>query len=65
MDSTAVRAVRYHAASGELDLRFENGQDYRYSHVPRSKFRALLAAKSIGEFVNHAIKPNHPYREIT
>jgi hypothetical protein len=63
--SSAVRAVRYHAATGELDVRFEEGRRYRYSHVPRSKFRALLAAESVGAFVNHEIKPYHSWREIT
>jgi hypothetical protein len=63
--STAVRAVRYHLTTGELDLRFAEGREYCYSRVPRSKFRALLAADSIGEFVNHEIKPHHACREIT
>jgi len=63
--SSAVRAVRYHAARNELDVRFEEGREYRYGKVPRSKFRALLEAESIGEFVNHEIKPHHPFQEIT
>lgn len=63
--SSAVRAVRYRAARNELDVRFEAGREYRYGHVPRSKFHALLHANSIGEFVNHEIKPHHPCRELT
>jgi hypothetical protein len=63
--SSAARAVRYHAARNELDVRFEEGREYRYSDVPRSKFRALLEADSIGEFINHEIKPYHFCREIT
>ena len=63
--SSAIRAVRYHAARNELDVRFEEGREYRYGKVPRSKFRALLQADSIGEFVNHEIKPHHPCQEIT
>ena len=63
--SSAIRAVRYHAARNELDVRFEEGREYRYSKVPRSKFRALLQADSIGEFVNHEIKPYHSCQEIT
>jgi hypothetical protein len=65
VNSSAVRAVRYHLATGELDVRFEEGREYRYNRVPRSKFRALLAAESIGAFVNQEIKPHHAYREIT
>jgi len=65
VESSAVRVVRYHAATGELDVRFEEGRQYRYSHVPKSKFRVLLAAQSIGTFVNREIKPYHPCKEIT
>jgi len=63
--SSAVRAVRYRPARNELDVRFEEGREYRYDKVPRSKFHALLQAESIGEFVNHEIKPYHPCHEIT
>ena len=65
VQSSAVRAVRYHAPVGKLDVRFEDGREYRYSRVPRSKFRALLASESIGGFVNREIKPFHPCEEIT
>ena len=63
--SSAVHAVRYYPQTGELDIRFEEGREYRYSRVPRSKFRALLASESIGAFVNYEIKSSHPCREIT
>jgi hypothetical protein len=62
--SSAVRAIRYEAATAELDVRFGAGRQYRYSDVPRSKFRALIEAESIGAFINHEIKPHHPCREI-
>jgi hypothetical protein len=63
--SSAVRAVRYHATRSELEVRFEDGAEYRYTHVPRSKFRALMDAESIGAFVNREIKPYHPCQKIT
>jgi hypothetical protein len=63
--SSAVRAVRYSLARNELDVRFEEGREYRYSKVPRSKFHSLLQADSIGEFVNHEIKPYHSCEQIT
>jgi hypothetical protein len=65
VDSSAVRAVRYDFAAAELDVRFEAGREYRYRRVPRSKFRALLAAKSTGAFINQEIKPHHAVRETT
>jgi hypothetical protein len=63
--SSAVRAVRYDHTRGELDVRYEDGEEYRYVDVPRSKFRSLLKADSIGRFVNQQIKPFHPARKIT
>ena len=62
--SSAVRAVRYHSERGELDVRFEDGKEYRYAGVPRSKFRHLLKSDSIGQFVNWEIKPRYPVSEI-
>ena len=65
VESSAVREVRYHPTTMELDVRFEEGREYRYAAVPRSKYRALLAAESIGAFVNQEIKPSHRCTEIT
>jgi len=62
--SSAVRAVRY-SAQGELDVRFEDGEEYRYTEVPRPKFRNLLKADSVGRFVNQQIKPCHAASKIT
>jgi hypothetical protein len=63
--SSAVRAVRYHNERGELDVRFEDGKEYRYAGVPRSKFRHLLKSDSIGQFVNWEIKPRYSVSEIS
>ena len=63
--SSAVSAVRYDPVTKQLEVRFEEGREYRYDQVPRSKFRALLTAESIGTFVNREIKPYHPCAEIT
>jgi len=50
--------------TGDLDVQFEEGREYRYEKVPRSKFRALMSAESVGAFVNEEIKPYHRYTEI-
>jgi hypothetical protein len=65
VESSAVLAVRYSTAKSALDVCFEEGRKYRYFEVPRSKYRALLKADSIGAFVNRQIKPFHPCIEIT
>ena len=63
--SSAVRAVRYDSTRAELDVRFEDGEEYRYASVPRSKFRSLLKSDSIGRFVNLQIKPCHAAWKIS
>jgi hypothetical protein len=65
VESSAVRCVCYNPAKMELDVRFEEGREYRYFQVPRSKYRALLTAESIGAFVNSQIKPYHRFEEIS
>jgi hypothetical protein len=62
--SSAVRAVRYDPAEQRLDVRYSHGEEFEYGQVPRSKFRALLDAASIGTFVNQEIKPSHPCTKI-
>ena len=51
--------------AGAALILFHEEQEYRYSDVRRSKYQALLAADSIGEFVNREIKPHHPCIEMT
>jgi hypothetical protein len=65
VESAAVMAVRYDAITRELDVRFEDGREYRYANVPRSKFRALHVANSIGAFINREVKPFHPCQELS
>jgi hypothetical protein len=48
VESEAVLAVRYAVEKGDLDVQFTESRESRYHTVPRSKFRALLAANSIG-----------------
>ncbi|WP_420114605.1 KTSC domain-containing protein [Pseudactinotalea sp.] len=62
--SGAVGAVGYDAQTNELDIEYAGGDVYRYSMVPPSVYRELLAADSIGAFVNREVKPHYPGREI-
>lgn len=62
--SSAVSAVGYDPATNELDIEYPSGDVYRYSMVPPSVYRALLAAPSIGAFVNREVKPHFPGREV-
>lgn len=62
--SGAVAAVGYDPRTNELDIEFSGGDVYRYSMVPPSVHRELLAATSIGAFVNREVKPHYPGREV-
>ncbi len=62
--SEAVASVGYDPATNELDIEYISGDVYRYAMVPPSVHRDLLAAKSIGAFVNRFVKPHYPGREV-
>jgi hypothetical protein len=47
-----------------LELEYVNGSTYQYYDVPQTTYAALLAATSIGAYVNDHIKPYYDYREV-
>src|SRR3712207_5242154 len=59
VDSSAVDAVEYSDEGRALDIWYKDGDRYTYFGVPREVYEALLAAPSIGIFVNAEIKPNY------
>jgi hypothetical protein len=66
VDSSAVEAVGYDAGERELYVRYrgKSGGTYVYGRVTPREYRDLLAADSIGGYVNKEIKPRHPYRQL-
>jgi hypothetical protein len=62
VNSSSVRSVGW--SDGTLELEYVNGSIYQYDDVPQTTFAALLAAPSIGAYVNTHIKPYYDYREI-
>lgn len=62
--SSSVAAVGYDEARQELWLEFVDGDTYVYALVPPSVHRALVAAESVGRFVNQTVKPTYPYRRM-
>ena len=62
VNSSSVRSVGW--SDGTLELEYVNGSIYQYDDVPQTTFAALLAAPSIGAYVNTHIKPYFDYREI-
>jgi hypothetical protein len=62
VDSSSVRSVGW--SDDTLELEYVNGDTYQYFDVPQPTFAALLAAPSIGAYVNKHIKPYYEFREI-
>lgn len=59
--SSAVDWIDYDPDTGTLDIRYKEGDRYSYFGVPARIYRALLAAPSIGAFVNERIKPHYRF----
>lgn len=62
--SSSISAVGYDDAHGRLFLDYVNGGRYVHYGVPASVHRELLAAESIGAYVNRVIKPRYPAESV-
>jgi hypothetical protein len=62
--SASVKSVGYDVSSGTLELEYVNGSTYQYYEVPQPTYAALLAAPSIGNYVNTQIKPYFDFAEV-
>ncbi|HET9620939.1 MAG TPA: KTSC domain-containing protein [Kofleriaceae bacterium] len=62
VSSTSVQRVGYATAERELHVQFKSSDTiYIYEGVPRAIFEQLLAAPSIGTFVNQQIKDAYAF----
>ena len=61
VSSSAVDRVDHDEQTGTLDLWYSGGDRYSYFDVPRDVYEALLAAPSVGAFVNAEIKPHYRF----
>ncbi len=61
--STAVDRIDYAPATQTLDVWYQGGGRYRYFEVPAEVYRALLAAPSIGAFVNSRVKERYRFEQ--
>ncbi|TDO44482.1 KTSC domain-containing protein [Kribbella sp. VKM Ac-2571] len=62
VNSSSVRSVGW--SDGTLELEYVNGYIYQYFDLPQPTYAALLAAPSIGAYVNKHIKPYYDVREL-
>ena len=64
VESVAVDAIGYDGSEKLLDIEFTGGEIYRYENVPPEEYRSLLAADSIGGYVNRLIKPRYRFMKL-
>lgn len=62
VSSTAVERVDYTGATRTLDIWYAGGARYSYFDVPPELYEALLAAPSIGAFVNVEVKDRFRFK---
>lgn len=65
VESSAATAVRYSVTRHWLDVEYTNGGQYRYFRVPPEVYRELMAAESIGTYLNQCIKPDYRYVRLS
>lgn len=56
VESSTVSSIGYDATTAVLEVEFHSGGLYQYSQVPSDVHARLLAAKSIGSYLNTVIK---------
>ena len=65
VDSSSVEAIGYDPATAKLYIRFHgSGRAYVYYGVPPAVYASLMAADSIGRFVNAEIKGTYDFRRL-
>lgn len=64
VQSSSIKTIGYDLPTGTLELEYVSGDVYRYYDVPQPVYAGLLAAPSIGKFVNTQIKPCYEFKEV-
>jgi len=64
VSSSNLREVGYSKETQTLEVRFHNGNVYRYSGVPETIFMGLLVAPSKGSYLHLNVKNIYPYTKI-
>lgn len=62
--STNVSSVGYDPDTMTLEVEFRGGSIYQYFDVPESVYQELMAAPSVGTFLNQNIKNGYRYTRI-
>jgi lysyl-tRNA synthetase, class II len=65
LHSSVLSAFRYDPDHEDLWLRFRTGDLYLYRTVPATVAKALLEARSHGEYFNKAIRGRFPFLRLS
>jgi len=60
-NSTNVARLRFYEDTQTLEVEFRNGGVYQYFDVPQPLYEQLIAAESVGTFLNTQIKGAYRY----
>jgi hypothetical protein len=64
VESRALKSVGYDADARTLELEFSSGSRYQYFEVPEFTYRALMHAKSKGQFFQTSIDGKFKFEEV-
>ena len=64
VESTNIKAVGYDRELSELHVEFKSGGYYIYSKVPELVHGNMMAADSVGGFLNKHLKNNYSFRKV-
>ncbi len=62
--SSNLRSVGYDDGSRMLEVEFRGGGVYQYFRVPPEVFAELMAADSLGRYLNENVKEVYKFRKI-
>lgn len=63
-NSSTIVEVEYHKEEKNLDVTFKTNKTYRYSEVEEEVFKELIAAESLGKYLNANIKNKYNHQVI-
>ena len=55
-----ISGYHYDQDSRALSIRYPSGAVWQHANVPPAKIAAMLAAPSVGKYLNERIAPYHP-----
>ncbi|MFB6125419.1 MAG: KTSC domain-containing protein [Halanaeroarchaeum sp.] len=64
VESSIIESVGYDPDEQVLEIEFKEGGIYRYSEVPESVYRGLLAVDSHGSYHAEHIKHSYPFERV-